>query len=58
MEQIIRCPCCGKEFNIQIKDNGEIAIVFFDIEQSLEEIQKFLSENNIELGIMKGGEIG
>lgn len=31
------CPCCGKDITVNVKDNGEISVVFFSEPISEEE---------------------
>lgn len=48
----IKCPCCNKDIIINLQDDGNYSVVFFDEKISEEEL---LEKYGICLG-MKGGE--
>lgn len=48
----IKCPCCSKDIIVNLQDDGNYSVVFFDEKISEEEL---LEKYGICLG-MKGGE--
>lgn len=57
MAKKIRCPCCGTDIELPIKDISDI----WDDEEMVEAVKKAIVANNIDFGIIQkkvGGEYG